>query len=184
MPAGRDEIPLALQRALFVEAGHRCAIPTCRAVAPLQIEHIEDWARVKEHKFDNMIVLCANCHGLKGEGPRKLDRKSLHQYKANLAIINGRYGDVERRVLEVFAKNPAALQIQMPGGWDIALMYLIEDGLLVKLPPQGAFIVVDGIRAREEYMITPAGRDFVTKWAEAQPVSAEAGALATQPLSS
>lgn len=49
----------------MVEADHRCAIPTCRAVAPLVFEHIEDWAKVREHKFENMIVLCANCNGLK-----------------------------------------------------------------------------------------------------------------------
>ncbi len=40
------------------------------------IEHIEDWARVKKHEFANRLVLCLNCHGLKGEGPRKLDRKA------------------------------------------------------------------------------------------------------------
>ena len=77
MPEGRPAIPRELERALFVEAGHRCAIPTCGAVAPPVIEHIDDWATVKEHRFENMIVLCANCHGLKGDGPRKLDRNAL-----------------------------------------------------------------------------------------------------------
>lgn len=87
----------------MVEAGHRCAIPTCRAVGPLQIEHINDWVRVQKHEFENMIVLCANCHGRKGNKRGQIDRKSLRQYKANLAIVNGRYGEVERRVLDHFA---------------------------------------------------------------------------------
>jgi hypothetical protein len=72
VPEGRPPIPAELERSLFLEAGYRCAIPTCRAVAPLTIDHIEDWANVKEHKFINMLVLCRNCHGIKGEGPRKL----------------------------------------------------------------------------------------------------------------
>jgi hypothetical protein len=123
MPEGRPDIPRELERALFMEAGHRCAIPTCRAVAPLVIEHIDDWAMVQEHKFENMIVLCANCHGLKGEGSRKLDRKALRQYKLNLGVINNRYSDFERRVLEYFAENPRAWQMDLPTGLDMLVLY-------------------------------------------------------------
>ena len=56
MPQSRPAIPRDLERALFVEAGHRCAIPTCRAVAPLEIEHIEDWAKVREHIHDQLYA--------------------------------------------------------------------------------------------------------------------------------
>jgi hypothetical protein len=104
MPQGRPAIPRELERELFVEAGYRCAIPTCRAVAPLVIEHIADWAEVREHKFENTIVLCANCHGLKGEGQRQLSRAALRQYKANLGLLNHRYSALERRLLEDFAR--------------------------------------------------------------------------------
>lgn len=174
MPQGRDEIPLPLQRSLMVKAGHRCAIPTCRAVAPLEFEHIEDWAKVQKHEFENMIVLCANCHGLKGEGPRRLDRKSLKQYKANLSVVNGRYGDIERRVLEFFAVNPATNDMYLPGGLDILLAYLIIDGLLEKAPETGS-IYFGSVPMQQGYILTDEGREFVTRWADAQPVSAEAG---------
>jgi hypothetical protein len=56
----------------LVEAGHRCAIPTCRAAEPLEYEHIDDWAKVKKHEFANMIVLCRNCHGRKGSRPTEI----------------------------------------------------------------------------------------------------------------
>jgi hypothetical protein len=173
MPEGRPDIPRELERALFVEAGHRCAIPTCRAVAPLVIEHIDDWAEVKEHRFENMIVLCANCHGLKGDGPRKLDRKALRQYKINLGIVNSRYGDIERRVLEVFAENRSVNEISLPGGLDILLLYLIKDGLLTKSPPTGG-IYFGSVPMHQSYILTAAGREFVERWAAAQPVSGEA----------
>jgi len=173
MPEGRPEIPRDLERALFVEAGHRCAIPTCRAVAPLVIEHIDDWAIVREHRFENLIVLCANCHGLKGEGPRRLDRKALRQYKINLGVINSRYGDIERRVLEFFAEQPGINDITLPGGLDILLLYLIKDGLLAKMPYRGG-IYFGSLPMQQGYVLTPAGREFVGKWAAAQPVSAEA----------
>jgi HNH endonuclease len=169
MPEGRDDISLPLQRSLMIEAGHRCAIPTCRAVAPLVFEHIEDWVKVREHKFENMIVLCANCHGLKGEGPRKLDRKSLRQYKLNLAVVNGRYGDIERRVLEFFAVNPEANDMYLPGGLDILLAYLLIDGLLQKAPPVGG-IYFGPHPMYQNYLLTSAGREFVERWADAQPI--------------
>ena len=173
MLEGRPEIPRELERALFIEAGHRCAIPTCRAVAPLVIEHIDDWATVREHKFENMIVLSANCHGLKGDGPRKLDRKALRQYKANLGVINSRYGGIERRALVFFAENPGVNEISLPGGLDILLLYLIMDGLLIKRPLGGG-VYFGSVPMHQGYILTPAGREFVSRWAAAQPVSAEA----------
>ena len=117
MPEDRPPIPRPLERDLFVEAGYRCAVPTCRAFAPLQIDHIEDWSRVREHRFENMIVLCANCHGRKGDKRGQIDRIALRQFKANLALLNHRYGEFERRILDYFAANPGLNLILLPAGW-------------------------------------------------------------------
>ena len=87
----------------MIEAGHRCAIPTCRAIGPLEIEHIDEWAKVRKHEFVNMIVLCANCHGRKGVRRGEIDKKALRQYKESLAVLNSRYGEFERRILDYFA---------------------------------------------------------------------------------
>ncbi|WP_132301905.1 HNH endonuclease signature motif containing protein [Kribbella sp. VKM Ac-2568] len=57
MPDGRPAVPAELQRDVLVEAGHRCAIPTCRAT-PTEICHIEPWAKAKAHRFENLIALC------------------------------------------------------------------------------------------------------------------------------
>ena len=40
--SSRPAVPADLELDLLIEAGHRCAIPTCRATASLQIEHIDD----------------------------------------------------------------------------------------------------------------------------------------------
>lgn len=166
MPEGRPAIPRTLQRELLVEAGHRCAIPTCRQPTALQYEHIEDWAKVREHRFASMIVLCANCHARKTAGD--IDRLSLHRYKANLAVLNSRYGEFERRVLTLFAQDPTATTIQLSGGFDIFLMYLINDGLLVKLPPPMPNVQINGVYQSEQYGLTNAGRALVARWAGAR----------------
>jgi len=80
----RIAIPSELKRKLLLESGHRCAIPTCKH-PEVEFHHIIPWEKCQEHTFDNMIVLCPNCHARADRG--KIDRKSLLLYKANLQSI-------------------------------------------------------------------------------------------------
>jgi len=178
MPEGRPSIPRELRRDILVEAGHRCAIPACRQ-HPVEVEHIDDWAKVKEHRFENLIALCPTCHARKGEGPGQIDRKSLRQYKANLAILNSRYGDVERRLIEYCAQELARGREGRPFGglpvmtlgfaseWQV--MYLLADGYLERYPvPLRPSLY--GIPLTEQYILTEAGADFVQRWMQARPL--------------
>ncbi|MFJ8006128.1 HNH endonuclease [Streptomyces fagopyri] len=177
MPEGRPAIPAELRRQVLVEAGHRCAVPTCRQ-HPVDIEHIVDWATVKKHEFENLIALCPTCHRRKGSGPDQIDRKALRQYKANLAVLNSRYSDLERRLIESYAglfrsgqASPANLPV-LPlgtGSW-LHLMYLVRDGYLAQVQWQGASVQMSGVPALEAYQLTPAGAEFVQRWAAAQPL--------------
>ena len=97
VPAGRPSIPTALRRAVLVEAGHRCAIPTCRA-ATTELAHIVPWASVHRHEAGNLIALCPTCHTRYDR--REIDRMSMRQYKANLVVLSSRYGELERRVMQ------------------------------------------------------------------------------------
>jgi hypothetical protein len=181
MPEGRPPIPSPLERELRMEAGYRCAI--CRAVGPLVIDHIEDWAKVREHKFDNMIVLCANCHGLKGNRRGQIDRTALRQYKANLALLNHRYGDFERRILDYFAANPKPNFILLPGGMELLFHYLVSDGYLEHLTAfepafASSYTLFDNlgnelkidIPSQVAYRMTESGLEFVRKVQEAKPL--------------
>lgn len=154
----------------MLEVGYRCAVPNCREVDPLEIEHIEEWSKVKEHKFENMIVLCANCHRRKGKGPRKLDQKALKQLKINLGLVNNRYNETERRILEHFIDEGLDDWIVVPGTTAF-YKYLIKDGLIKLTPDDQAEF--DGFAERPpgnrvifvtlKYVLTDAGKVFVTK---------------------
>jgi transposase-like protein len=74
----RPAIPRALRRALLVEAGHRCAIPTCHQI-PVELAHIEPWEDVRTHEFQNLIALCPTCHTRYDAGT--IDRLSMRHYK-------------------------------------------------------------------------------------------------------
>ena len=45
----RPATPKQLERDVLVEAGHRCAIPTCKQT-PVQIAHIIPWETVLENR--------------------------------------------------------------------------------------------------------------------------------------
>lgn len=169
----RQAIPAELERALMIEAGYRCAIPTCRTVYPLDIEHIDEYSRVKKHEFSNMIVLCKNCHGIKGTGPRKLDRKALRAIKANLGRINQRYNDTERRILEHFARDSSTVEVRLPAT-PVLFHYLLQDALIEVVPESGyAVLQESGIDdfLFQDYRLTPRGTEMVQKLRDSQDFS-------------
>ena len=156
----RPPIPAELKRQVLVEAGHRCAIPTCRQV-PVELAHIIPWAQCNEYRFENLISLCPTCHTRYDRG--EIDRKSMLIYKHNLSILNSRYGEMEQRVLRLFAENLQHNQIWLPGGLDILLMYLIQDGLLVDTGTNSGVILL-GMPSQKLYAITPKGLEFIKQW--------------------
>jgi hypothetical protein len=160
----RQAIPRQLGREVLMEAGHRCAIPTCRQT-PVEIAHIVPWEQVQEHTFDNLIALCPTCHTRYDKG--EIDRKAMRQYKANLSVLNGRYGDLEQRVLRIFAEQANANQIWLPGGFDILLMNLFKDGFLIDTG-QNSGIILAGVPSAKLYQLTAKGREFISRWLSAE----------------
>ena len=88
----RPKIPAELKRRILVEAGHRCAIHTCRHI-DVVIHHIIPWAECKRHEYKNLIALCPNCHAKADKG--EIDRKSLRIYKANLRYAHDKFSQLE-----------------------------------------------------------------------------------------
>lgn len=78
MPENRPAIPADIKREVFMESGHRCAV--CGSESSLELAHIDSWNKVKEHKAENIICVCANCHTRFDKG--EWDRKTMLAYKA------------------------------------------------------------------------------------------------------
>ncbi len=82
----RPPIPTDLRRRILVEAGHRCAIHTCKH-PEVDVHHIVPWEKCRQHEYDNLIALCPNCHRRADAG--EIDRSSLRIYKARLVASFG-----------------------------------------------------------------------------------------------
>jgi hypothetical protein len=167
----RPPIPAALERSLMIEAGYRCAV--CKTPEPLQIDHIIEWSTVHKHEFENMIVLCANCHARKKNtsDPRHINRASLQRIKASLMLLNGRYSDLERRIIDAFqeelaAKPGTAPSIFIPERLHLLVRYLIHDGIVtVAFYKSGTTMAFsDGTILRDDNLkltLTPKGQQFI-----------------------
>lgn len=75
--ANRPDIPKEVTRAVFIECGHRCAV--CGTPFPLERAHIIPWNKSKDHRAENLICLCSNCHTR--SHTELWDTKTLQEYK-------------------------------------------------------------------------------------------------------
>lgn len=97
--SGRPHLPTWLRRELLLEAGHQCAIPTCRR-RPVELTHIIGRAKSNDDQFDNLIALCPNCHAA-------FDRLGLikaiemRAYKRNLEKLGEWSGNLARRLQDL-----------------------------------------------------------------------------------
>lgn len=154
----RPSIPMEIKRKVLVEAGHRCAIPTCR-FPTTEIAHINPWAEVKEHFYDNLIALCPNCHTRADKG--EIDKKSLKIYKKILQRLTDRYERFELNVLNELQKNR---QVIMAGNMLLLIKNLIDEKLI---NIQGGGVIIEGIPNNVIISLTNDGLEFIKEWKSA-----------------
>lgn len=130
---------------------------------------IVPWAKVKEHTFENLIALCPTDHARAEKD--EIDRQSLLTYKRNLGLVASRYGEMERRVLDLLARDSGNGVFQTNTAMDFEFMYLIEDGILTSTP-SSAHMSIGGtvVAGVWTYMLTEKGFDFIHRWRDGLPV--------------
>jgi hypothetical protein len=144
------------RREVLIEAGHRCAIATCKQI-PVEVHHI-DGDRTN-HAFGNLIALCRNCHPRADDG--EIDRPSLRIYKSNLGVLVSRYGDLERRILDEFVDQPNSTIAILPRELNPLMNYLVRDGMVERKYPPDAVGGIEHKWPMRHYHLTDAGRALV-----------------------
>jgi hypothetical protein len=164
----RPHLPERLKRAVFMEAGRRCAIPTCRRI-PVDLAHIEPRKPDGSNDtFENLIALCGNCHDMY-DRPHLIDRTAMRGYKQNLGVLTSRYSDMERRLLELFSKNPTGT-VQFQDDMAFPFYYLLEDGYLALVNFEQMAMAGPWRQGIWHYALTDHGRELLDRWLAGQPV--------------
>jgi len=165
----RESVSAEIKRTVLVEAGHRCAIPTCRSTTT-EIAHIVPWAETQDNSFENLIALCPNCH-TRFDQKKEIDRLSIKMYKHNLGILNHRYGEFERRLFEVLAKTGERVFVLGAAG-DLMVANAVKDGFFEDKHVEGMGFQVSASNGFSKnfpmtftYWVTDAGVEFIRRYA-------------------
>ena len=140
---------------VLVAAGHRCAVPACRNPTT-EIAHIVPESQSHDDLFENLIALCPKCQ------KKEIDPQSIRMYKRNLAILNSRYSDFERRVFDQIAETDRRSFI-VEAGFEVLLLHAVKDGLLrrVELAPAA---IQRAEPTQYKYEVTDEGLAFINRY--------------------
>lgn len=105
--AHRPKIRAEIEREILFECGHRCAV--CGTPLPLERAHIIPWRITKEHKLEDLICLCANCHQQSDQ--EKWGEKTLRKYKQNPWVLR-QYRDANN-ILSPTSKVKLEIDIEL-----------------------------------------------------------------------
>lgn len=159
MPNKRIKVPQKIKVKIHTEAGYRCAIPTCKAPVACEIAHIEAYSKSKNNDSNNLIALCPTCHTRFDKGEISLE--AIRYYKQNLLLLNGRYTDIERRILEIFILDSNKTLEIIPAVLNIAYRQLVEDELFYTQEP-GSTIKIGGFSlGMVKLVITDKGKELL-----------------------
>ena len=64
----RTKVPSSVIREVLIEAGYRCAVPTCRNILALDLHHIIEVQEGGINEQANLLALCPTCHALYTRG--------------------------------------------------------------------------------------------------------------------
>lgn len=82
----RKPISATLRREVLIEAGYRCAVPTCRSILAIDLHHIQEVENGGGNTISNLIALCPTCHALFHRGT--IDREAIRSWKSMLVALS------------------------------------------------------------------------------------------------
>ena len=85
----RTNIPAETRRRVLIEAGYRCAVPTCRTILAIDLHHLTEVSEGGGNDETNLIALCPNCHALYHR--KTIDREALFAWKGILVALNAAF---------------------------------------------------------------------------------------------
>jgi hypothetical protein len=170
----RKSIPPATRDLILMEAGYKCANPTCRHILTLELHHI-DWVKDGgDNSPSNLLALCPNCHSLHTYG--QIPALAIQTWKQLLISLNDSNRATADLLLVLYheekrieaAEDPSkvAPPFRFTGDGLPALSGLITSGLLeISKRYLGAGVFGASLPSFN-VSLTGKGKQFVQAWLE------------------
>ncbi len=168
----RKTIPPTVRDLILMEAGYKCANPTCRHILTLELHHIV-WVRDDGgNEPDNLLALCPNCHSLHTHG--HIPEMTIRTWKSLLVSLNSSNRAAADLLLVLredemrfdnaddpaFAPRP----FQFTGDGLPAIAGLITSGLL-EISKRNSNVSARSVSMPSfEVRLTAKGKQFVEAW--------------------
>lgn len=156
----RPAIPTETKRRILIEAGYRCAIPTCRFPIT-ENAHIVSWSESEDHSYENLIALCPNCHTRYDKG--EIDRVAIIAYKKKLIFLNEVYSRFELDLLDHLKSHRRAI---IPG--ELLIKRLLDEEIVKheeRIMVQG-FGDGENILGIFSVVLTDKGKKLLENWSK------------------
>jgi hypothetical protein len=122
----RKNIAPSVALKVLIEAGFRCAVPTCRNTLAMDLHHLWQFSMGGGDAQLNLIALCPYCHGLHHRGT--IPAEALYVYKSLLVSL-GQAFDVAGIDNLLFLRLPNKEPLIVSGDGVLTFSRLIASGL-------------------------------------------------------
>ena len=155
-PRKRKPLSPALKREVLIEAGYRCAVPTCRSILAIDLHHIVPVKQGGPNELYNLLALCPTCHALYTRGT--ISEEAIHAWKMLLVTLNHAF-DTETISHLLFLQSTQGKEIWISGDGMLRFTHLIAIGLaephLIRKHNPWCFYVI---------RLTPKGQSLLDAW--------------------
>lgn len=173
----RTRIPDSTRALVLLEAGYKCANPTCRHILTLELHHIV-WVRDGgENDSSNLLVLCPNCHSLHTYG--HIPEQAIQTWKSLLIALNSaNHGTADLLLVlsadEIRTKEPTTgtafnLPYRFTGDGLPSLAGLLTSGIIEISKHFSGVNAWGSSMPSFEVRLTDKGRALVTAWKSGRP---------------
>lgn len=156
----RKPIPPSVQRAVLMEAGYRCSVPTCRTILAIDLHHLEPVAMNGGNDAANLLALCPTCHRLHHKGV--IPAEALKVYKGIIVSLNqGISAEAKDLLLHI---SDVGLQQWFTADATLRFSGLIAAGLIHMTPGASSGSAIGPVRPYHALILTEKGQAVVDAW--------------------